>query len=387
MNLRPWILAASAAFTLGACKKQEAPAPAPQAAVAPAPVDASAKSAKLDNSTPSVSGKSDPDCVGRIDLSVPSELTIGGRKAELNGYKLTFADEGKDPDSVAVFGVIGNINEDSGENLVNLKKYLEFFKAEGAEAIIVAGDTGESRASIERALTPLAATGLPLFVAIGNRECRADFNDALTALQKSFPNVVNLNKVRHVAYDDVDLLSLPGYHDRRYIHCPTGCQYFKQDVAALKQLAGEAKNPVVLVSHGPPKGSASTALDQATEAGNVGDSNLNALVLEANIPFGVFCNIKESGGRATDLDGTNVIREDTLADKLYLNPGPADAIAWAMNDGTQSVGMAAVMRIEGKQARYKVFRATELTAEDKAEARKLAATEPTPTEPAQAAQQ
>jgi len=196
-----------------------------------------------------------------------------------------------------------------------------------------------------------------------------------------------MNKVRHVAFDDADLLSLPGYHDRRYIHCASGCQYFKQDVAALKPLASEAKSPVVLLSHGPPKGSAPTAVDQATEAGNVGDSNLNALILEANIPFGVFANIKEAGGRATDLDGTNVIREETLADKLYLNPGPADAIAWAMNDGTQSVGMAAVLRIEGKQAKYKVFRAKELTAEEKAEAQKLAAAKnPVQAEPASAPQ-
>lgn len=391
MDLRPWILAAAASFTLGACKKQEAPAPvappAKQAAPAPAAVDASARSAKLDNSTPSVAGKSDPECAGPIDHAVPAELTIGGKKAELNGYKLTFAEDGRDADSIAVFGVIANVNEDSGENLVNLKKYVEFFKSENVEAILVAGDSGESKESIERALTPLAETGLPVFVTIGNRECRADFNDAISALQKKFANVVNMNKVRHVAYDDADLLSLPGYHDQRYIHCATGCQYFKQDVAALKQLASEAKNPVVLISHGPPKGSAPTAVDQATEAGNVGDSNLNALILEANIPFGVFANIKEAGGRATDLDGTNVIREGTLADKLYLNPGPADSIAWAMNDGTQSVGMVAVLRIEGKQAMYKVFRAKELTAEEKAEAQKLAAAKsPAQAEPASAAQ-
>jgi len=35
------------------------------------------------------------------------------------------------------------------------------------------------------------------------------------------------------------LASLPGYHDRRYIHCATGCQYFKQDLDALGEFLGK----------------------------------------------------------------------------------------------------------------------------------------------------
>lgn len=371
MNLKTSIACVAAAALLVGCKK-ESPAPAPvEQAEKKAEVKADPPAtAKVDNSVSAQPGSSAKECVGVLETGEPIELTVGGRKAERNGYKLTFLE--KDEDDTVRFGVLGNINEDSGENLINLKKYVEFFKAEKAEAIIVSGDTGESKESIARALEPLAETGLPVFVIAGNRECRADYAAALAEVQKTHDNVINMNEVRYVDFDDADLVSLPGYHDRRYIHCETGCQYFKEDVDGLAGLAKEANDAVVLVAHGPPKGTSRTALDAATEAGNVGDAALNEAIAKAGIPFGIFSNIKEAGGRATDLSGENIIKEETLTDALYLNPGPADTIHWAMNDGTRSMGMAAMLTVTGKQASYKIYRAPALTDEEKAEAAKLA---------------
>ncbi len=367
MTSRTWVLA-TACLALGGCKAER---PAPPLARPATPAPAPVKVVKTGSSTSSVPGQSDPNCLGPIDLAAPQQLTLGGRKAELAGYKLTFAAPAN-KDAPVSFGVLGGINEDSGENLVNLAKYVEFFKAEKVDAILVGGDVGESAEAIARGLAPLAETGLPTFALIGNRECSGDFNDAIARLQKTSPNLVNFNKVRHVEFGTVDLLSLPGYHDKRYLHCASGCQYFKQDVEALKALAQAAKNPVVLVAHGPPRGATQAAVDSAAEAGNVGDTNLNALITEAGIPFGVFPNIKEAGARATDLEGASVLKEGQLASRLYLNPGPADSVAWAMNDGTQSVGMAAVLTVQGRQASYKLFRARPLTAEEKAQAARLA---------------
>jgi hypothetical protein len=42
-----------------------------------------------------------------------------------------------------------------------------------------------------------------------------------------------------------------------------------------------------------------------------------------------------------------------------------------MNDGTQSVGMAGVLTVQGRQAKYKIFRARSLTTEEKTLAAKL----------------
>lgn len=373
MRARP-IVHLAALAVLVACKRESPPAPTPDKPAAKPAEATPAAPAKPPTFITAQSGRSDPECVGPIDLAVPAELSFGARKAELNGYSLAFKDH--DTDDQAVLGVLANINEDSGDNLFNLKRYLEFFKKESVEAIVVAGDTGESAESIERALQPLAESGMPVFVVIGNRECKGDYNDAVLALQKTFPNVVNLNRVRYVDYDDADLASLPGYHDRRFIHCATGCVYYKQDVEALQaelvKRRASGGDPVVLVSHGPPHGETLSAIDAATEVGNVGDPALGVLIEQAGVPFGIFANIKEGGGKATDLRGLNMIKEHGFVDALYLNPGPADSIAWNLNDGTESRGMAAVLTVKGKQAKYKIYRAKALSPGEKAHASRLA---------------
>jgi CTP:molybdopterin cytidylyltransferase MocA len=60
------------------------------------------------------------------------------RAATLAGARLTFSEA--DADGKLVLGVLGPINEDSGENMLALKKYLAFFAAEKVDAIVVTGD-------------------------------------------------------------------------------------------------------------------------------------------------------------------------------------------------------------------------------------------------------
>lgn len=370
MTTRAAATAAALALCLGGCKKDAPPEAAPVEAAKPVvAAKPAAPATDLGASTPSQRGQSDRECVGAIDTAVPKQLTIAGRKAELNGYKLTFLD--KDADDETTFGVLGNIDEATPNNLFDLKRYLEWFKSQKAEAILIDGDTGDSEEQIERSLNLVAESGLPVFVEIGNHECKSDYNDALIAVQKAHDNVVDLGKVRYVDWDDADLLALPGYHDPQYVHCTNGpCIYTKNDVDELKAVALAANDPVILVVHGPPHGTSPQALDVIQGGGHIGDPNLNTLITEGKIPFGVFANVKESAGHATDLTGDNSIKEGQLASPLYLNPGPADSEPWTLNDGTTSTGMAALLHIKGKQASYQIYRAKKLTDAEKAEAAK-----------------
>ncbi len=357
------VAAASAALVFAACKKEEkavaAVEPAKPAAQAVLPKPATAPEQRAEK-----------ECAGPVDLAPPTQVTVAGRTASLTGYKLAFAD--KDADGKLVLGVLGPVNEDSGANLLNIKKYNAFFKEQKADAIVITGDVAETASGITRALTAIADSKLPVFVIAGNRECRADFTNGVIEAQKTASNVINMNQVRAVEFPEATLVSLPGYHDPSYMSCATGCQYFKSTVDEVIRVSKEAKSPVVLVAHGPPHGEGSQALDYASSGGNVGDAEINRAIAEGKIPFGLFSNIKEAGARAVDsAAGATLVKEGQPSKSLFLNPGPADSMGWEMNDSTKSTGLAAVFTIEGDQANWKLFRAEPLSASEKSAARAM----------------
>lgn len=309
------------------------------------------------------------ECAAPLDLGPEVPLKVGERSAVSTGYRLEFKEP--DADGQQVFGVLGPLNEDSGPNLLTIKKYLQFFAAEKVDAILVTGDTGEVAEGIQRTLKAVADAKVPVLAIIGNRECRADFTDATAAAQKDTSFVLNMNQFREVVFPGATVVSLPGYHDPNYINCATGCQYFKSTVDEVIRMAKEAKNPVVLLAHGPPHGEGSQALDYASTGGNVGDPEVSRALREGGIHFGAFSNIKEAGARATDLAGTTLVKPDVPSKELYVNPGPADTMGWEMNDNTKSTGMAAVLRIKGDTATWRHYRAKPLSAAEKQQARAL----------------
>jgi Icc-related predicted phosphoesterase len=257
---------------------------------------------------------------------------------------------------VYTFGQITDVKEDTPENLGNVKRLIEWLRTEKADALVVTGDLGESQPSIENVMKALAEFPGPVLVLIGNREGLTDFNAAFDAVSAEHPNLVNLNRVRVFNADDASLISLPGYFNPAYIHSQDGCRYTPEDVAALETLMAAATSTQVLASHGPPRQDGSTGIDRIHEGVNVGDPVLAKFLADKHLHFGLFGNIHEAGGKATDLSGKEEIRADTFVNDLYLNPGPADAVRWPLLDGTESIGMAGLLRVKGKQAMFKVHR-------------------------------
>jgi Icc-related predicted phosphoesterase len=356
-------LAASISFT--GCKQKQAEAPTPAPEAAQEKQAAGGITAEQLKPVP----QAEVDCAAPVELGPVEEVKIGDRAAKRAGSKLTFEGEAT---GKLVLGVLGPVNEDSGENLVALEKYLEYFKEQKVEAIVLTGDVAETDEGIARVLRTVARAGVPVLTVIGNRECRTDYADGVLEAQKETSNIVNLNQIRQVSFPQATLVSLPGYHDLNYMSCAAGCQYFKSTVDEVVRAARESTTPVVLVSHGPPRGEGSQALDYAISGGNVGDSDINRAIEEGKIAFGLFSNIKEAGARAVDnAQGTALVNRETPSKTLYLNPGPADTHSWAMNDGTRSVGMAATFTIEDGKASWNLFRAKPLTTAEKARAKAL----------------
>lgn len=322
-RLRAAVFGLSLSLVLSACpeKKVEPPPPPPEKVAAKPPPPPP---------PPAAQPRADKECAAPIDPGPVTEVKFGDRTAKLSGARLTFTD--KDADGTLTLGVLGPVNEDSGANMVALKKYVKFFADEKVDAIVVSGDVGEVSSGITRVLKDLGATKLPIYVVIGNRECRGEYTDGVNAAKAEFPNVVNLNEVRVVEYPEL-----------------------------------------TLVAHGPPHGSGPQALDFAGAKENVGDEAITRAITDAKIAFGFHSNIKEAGARAVkDPAGTQLVKESEASDTLYLNPGPADAtVGWDMNDGSKAMGLAAVFRLKDGKGSYKLLRLKPMTAAEKAEAKRL----------------
>jgi Icc-related predicted phosphoesterase len=342
---------------------------------------------------------SEDDCVGPLKRSKkPKEIAFSDHRFKLDGYLLSQLDE--DPDKEVVLGVMSDTKENTEENRNNLDLILKFFAQEKVELIIHLGDVASTmpmpeeidvpdkdekgqplsdidkeryrrrvvnkarREAMARSLEDiveiisiLAESDLPVLVLSGNRECKTTFNSAMATLTEDFPNVFNMNAVRRADLDDVDIISMPGYHDPEYVHCSWDkCLYYESDTLSLIDLAKEANDPVLAISHGPPRQHDRNGIDVVSEGANVGNPALAAAIEKAKILFGAFGNIQEAGGKAVTLDGSSQIAQNTFVESLYLNPGPADSMIWTMNDESESRGMAAVIKIVGKKASYKVYR-------------------------------
>ncbi|MEO1175452.1 MAG: hypothetical protein AAFX94_25875, partial [Myxococcota bacterium] len=76
----------------------------------------------------------------------------------------------------------------------------------------------------------------------------------------------------------------------------------------------------------------------------------------ADIKYGIFGHILESGGRAVGGDMKTPIEEKSESPTLFVNAGSISGDPWGMNDGSTSYGMAMIITIEGKTAAYEVKR-------------------------------
>jgi hypothetical protein len=332
------------AFLLMTCKKDEAAAP--PAAGLPPPAGA-----------PTHKKESDDRCVGPLASGTKETFQLNGQTYEHVGHVLTRVSS--DPDDQVVLGVLSDVKDASDQNLKNVAEALEFFKAHQAELVLFLGDSAEKRDGVSAVFGALAKGGLPVFVIIGNRECRDHYVEGMSEAKKEHRNLFDFTQIRVFNSDDISILSLPGYYNPTYLHCSEGaggCRYFPSDVDGLKPLLAQASSTPMLISHGPPRMDGVAGLDRIHDNANVGDPLLAEFLRRNPIPFGAFANISESGGKATDAAGKTVIPQETLSATLYLNSGSVDSVPWQMLDGTTSQGMAAVMTVKGKQASYKIKR-------------------------------
>lgn len=254
-------------------------------------------------------------------------------------------------------GLLAGIKDLEPETQAMLQVFLANFEKADVDAIVIGGDSSSEPDALDQILEYLGkATNRPLLIVAGNMERGAALNYAILKQRKAgATHLLNLDVIRRYDGDGVDVLGLGGYHDKAYLHLAGGCIYKDKDVEALERAAAASDDPVVLLTHGPPRQHGQQALDYVPGADNVGDPQLEELIARAKIPFGIHGHILEAAGRGTDASG-KPLPPRKLHPALFVNQGSANPLPWKLNDGTTSYGLAALMIIDGKKASYEIIR-------------------------------
>ncbi|MBN2359904.1 MAG: metallophosphoesterase [Deltaproteobacteria bacterium] len=298
------------------------------------------------------------ECRAPVGISVePVVRTVRGVKYRIEGSRVVR--EGAAPKRIVV-GILSALKDVTPETRANVQRAVAAFKRARVDIVVANGDVALNEFDLEEAMKLLGQTGFPTFVLIGNSEGRGAFNRAFTLAEKEYPNLFNINWVRHVDLGVVDLVSLAGYYNRPFIHQKSGCHLAPEDVEETGRLVDQLNakgRTVVVVSHAPPKSRGADAIDRAEQFGNVGDPEILKLIDERKIRFGLFGHILEAGGRASsDVRLGKPAKPKKKHPQLYVNAGAASAMPWQLLGGKTARGMAMIVTIEASGASYEVLR-------------------------------
>jgi len=294
------------------------------------------------------------ECVGPAgSLAAPIELTAGTRRYRLEGDRLI--EVGNDADKTLSIGVISALKDSRDETLAQARALIA--RLGKIDVLIANGDLATNLFELQKVLPMLAETNALVVVITGNTESCGAFNQAAQEVFATHKNFINGNWVRRLELDDGTLITLPGYYDRRFTHTGGAAHYDEKDLEFTRDLTRDAPGPMVLVSHGPPKGETKVGIDVATDVGNVGDPAMTTLMTDAKMSFGIFGHILEAGGRATDPLGKTARAPGKWHPSLIVNAGTANPDPWSMLGGGTAYGMALKFELEPKRAKYSVERA------------------------------
>jgi|GEM_PF-4094026 len=357
MRIALWVYIILAGFVCCSCKKNPV-------FNKPEPKQSSSFPASQATSLESVSILDESICYSSFIQSAPlSESTARtfesstGQRFMLQGHVLK--ELSHDEDSRMSVGVVAHLGEEVFQS-GGIERYLAFFKKEKVEFIIVLGGVGRHKTQIMQFIKRLLSLQVPVGVLMGYESCRADYIEALQALEKKNPVLLSLEQVRLLSFDDVEFISMPGIHDASQSHCmrPPHCVLndteIKDTDAFLK--THPAWHTRTLIGLVPPLQSGSMALDLNDRDGvHWGSGPLLQLIQTHHIRYGLWGASQSVWAHATSLDGTRLIPENQAYESFHLSSGVSNVPSGQPQDAKSTHGTALVVHFKQKQASYSVI--------------------------------
>ncbi|MBI4441530.1 metallophosphoesterase [Candidatus Woesearchaeota archaeon] len=257
----------------------------------------------------------------------------------------------KDANQRKTFGVITDTHG-HGENA---QYFAQQFTKRGVDGIILTGDIADRMSWItgdgkgENVIRILAKTGLPIYVLPGNHDPRLYYEPAIATLRKQHPNIIDLLSCRKIDGIGFDFVSNPYGIGRSYYL--SGYYASEKTYAELEQLLTHGDDPLLLITHQPPKCPGRYGTDYTMEGSNDGDPRLDEIMRQHKVHFSLSGHI-HSATNGCDADG-NRMREKAPAASLRLNPGAA--LPHMTRTGKYSAGKAAIIILEKKHMQYELL--------------------------------
>ncbi|MBT7903690.1 hypothetical protein HN587_07540 [Candidatus Woesearchaeota archaeon] len=262
-----------------------------------------------------------------------------------------------DSDQTASFGVISDPHGKSE----NVAAFSRIFLQKKVDGIILLGDYANNKATIDPnhlfdfddiyfCIKAAAQTNLPIYVIPGNHEYKKDYFQALEKLNNEHPNVFDMTKIRFIHGEDFNFISNPYGSDFTYV-----LGHFEGDIKSFEEYINllNNTNPVILLSHQPPRCNNKEGIDRTNKEINVGDNTINILMRNNNIKFSLSGHIHEAGRKGVDSQ-CQLIPENTFSTTMLFNPGTATE--WTYNNNETLSASAAIITINGSQMSYELFK-------------------------------
>lgn len=296
------------------------------------------------------------ECIGGDGrIEPPVRFRLGRRRFVLEGDRLRQV--GGDRDRRLRLGVLSALKDDRPDTLRTARRLARRLLKKRVDALIFNGDLMSHEIDPQQRIVPFLRSLKTIVIAhIGNTESCGIFNQAMLAASDGAPWIINGNWVRELLFDDGFVFTLPGYHDRRFVHSGGGTTYKQADLdwLRLRMKRAPRRRPFVLVAHGPPRMRGRHGIDLVQEGEHVGDPQLNELLQRTKTKFGIFGHILEAGGRGADLKGRRR-RPRRWHRQLYVNAGSVNPLPWPLLGGRTAHGMALLVELKGRKARYQVL--------------------------------
>ncbi len=245
-------------------------------------------------------------------------------------------------------GLLSDIHGDK-ENAIY---FLQRFREKKVDAVIVTGDIADRSQWIvsdvgEEIILLLGESGFTTYILPGNHDQRIFYENAMESQTKKYQNLHDLLQKRRIDTKGIDFISNPSGNGKSYWFSG----YYTADYSELEQLITTFPHddPLVLVSHQPPRCDGEYGVDYTLEKKNEGNAELDRIMKKYKILFSFSGHIHSGAGGCDD--GGKYVSERISSSTLRLNPGAV--IKHKTKNGEKT--SAAIVTVQGKKMMYELL--------------------------------